>query len=110
MCPSPRMACSSTGAPILSRPDGTPGRLIQKSWEVIEKIRQPNPALDFYVCGEAFAQVQGLGRGAINNAEMVLQKLGLPRAPWVRADYTFEYAEKGERDGKQALGSARGSR
>jgi hypothetical protein len=66
----------------------------QKSWEVLQKVRQPNPAIDLYICGEAFAQIQGWVEGALNNAEVTLQQIGLPRAPWVRPDYMFEHAEK----------------
>lgn len=65
-----------------------------KSWEVIAQVRQPNPELDFYVGGEAFAQLQGWVEGALNNAEMVLQRLGLDRPHWISADYEFEHEKE----------------
>jgi monoamine oxidase len=62
-----------------------------RSWEIRNQIRQPNPALAFHVCGEAFAEQQGWVEGAINNAEVMLEeKFGLPRPGWVRNDYEFE--------------------
>jgi monoamine oxidase len=62
-----------------------------RSWEVRNRIRQPNPQLAFYTCGEAFAQPQGWVEGAINNAEVMLEKhFGVPRPSWVREDYKFE--------------------
>lgn len=62
-----------------------------RSWEVRERIRQPNPELALYICGEAFAQPQGWVEGAINNAEVMLKKhFGVPRPHWVREEYELE--------------------
>lgn len=62
-----------------------------RSWEVRERLRQPNPDLPLFVCGEAFAQTQGWCEGAINNAEMMLERhFGLSRPQWVDPDYPFE--------------------
>jgi len=62
-----------------------------RSWEVRERIRQPNPRLRFYICGEAFATPQGWVEGAINNTEVMLEKnFDVPRPSWVRQDYQFE--------------------
>jgi len=44
------------------------------------------------VCGESIAQLQGWSEGAINSAEMLLQKyFGLDAPAWVPSDYVFEY-------------------
>lgn len=66
----------------------------QKSWETTRKMRQPNPLLALYVCGEAFAELQGWAEGAVNNAEVMLQGLGLPRARWIPENYILEHGEE----------------
>jgi monoamine oxidase len=62
----------------------------RRSWEVVQTIKRPNPALDLFTCGEAFAQHQGWVEGALNSAELVLRDFGLDRPAWVRPDYSFE--------------------
>ena len=63
-----------------------------RSWEVVEQIRKPSPDHDVVVCGEAYAQQQGWVEGAINNAEMMLERhFGVSRPHWVRPDYPFEF-------------------
>lgn len=67
----------------------------RKSWQVAASIRQPNPALPIFVCGEAFATPQGWVEGAINNAESMLEMcFGLTRPTWVRPEHEFEIEEK----------------
>ncbi len=62
-----------------------------RSWEVREQVRRPDPELPFFICGEAFAQPQGWIEGAINNAEMMLERhFGVPRPDWVAENYSFE--------------------
>lgn len=65
-----------------------------KSWKVSAEIRQPNTALNLFVCGEAFSHTQGWVEGALNSAEMVLQRLGLGRPDWVDRDYQFEIEQE----------------
>jgi monoamine oxidase len=63
-----------------------------KSWETMERIRRPNPDVPVFVCGESIAQLQGWSEGAINSAEMLLQKyFGFDAPAWVPSDYVFEY-------------------
>jgi monoamine oxidase len=63
-----------------------------RGWEVRERIRQPNSNVPLFICGEAFSQLQGWTEGAINNAEMMLERhFGLSRPIWVRGDYAFEF-------------------
>ncbi len=67
-----------------------------KSWEIRPWMRQPNPNLDLYICGEAYAQRNGWVEGAINSAERVLERLGLSRPVWITdPDFQFEIDEKG---------------
>lgn len=62
-----------------------------RSWEVRARMRQPNPNLPFFTCGEAFAQPQGWIEGALNNAEMMLERhFGAARPDWVGDEYPFE--------------------
>ena len=68
--------------------DWAPGA---KSWKMAGRIRQPNPKLEFFICGEAYSQQQGWSEGAINSAEMVLRRLGLKQPDWVEIpNYEFE--------------------
>lgn len=63
----------------------------EKSWEVAPTMRQPNKKLNVFVCGEAYSEQQGWVEGAINSAEMVLQKhFKLPRPSWVPKSYKFD--------------------
>jgi hypothetical protein len=52
-----------------------------KSWEIKEKMTQPVPGFDCYICGEAYSTDQTWVEGALETAEIVLQKhfhLGKP--------------------------------
>ena len=46
-----------------------------KSWEV--KARIVNPIDDLYVCGEAYSDAQGWVEGALETADLMLEKFGL---------------------------------
>lgn len=48
-----------------------------KSWEVKEKIIQPFDDHALYICGEAYSDAQGWVEGALQTADMMLEKLGL---------------------------------
>lgn len=62
-----------------------------RSWDVRTRMRQPNPELPLFICGEAFADHQGWTEGALNNAEAMLQRgFGLDRPDWVGFDYPLE--------------------
>lgn len=62
-----------------------------QSWRVRARIAQPNPDAPLFICGEAFAQTQGWVEGAINNAEMMLERhFGVGRPHWVAPHYPFE--------------------
>jgi monoamine oxidase len=54
-----------------------------RSWEVIPAISRPRADLDVYICGEAYSNGQGWVEGALQTAEIVLQKhFGLPAPDW----------------------------
>lgn len=48
-----------------------------KSWEVKKEIIQPIPALPLYICGEAYSDAQGWVEGALQTADMMLEKIAL---------------------------------
>lgn len=55
-----------------------------KSWEVLETITQPVEDFPCYICGEAYSTVQTWAEGALQTAEIVLQKhFGLPQPTWL---------------------------
>jgi hypothetical protein len=55
-----------------------------KSWEVLEDITQPVADFPCYICGEAYSTNQTWVEGALQTAEIVLQKrLGLPAPTWI---------------------------
>jgi len=55
-----------------------------KSWEVLQQMTQPVPDFPCYICGEAYSTVQTWAEGALQTAEIVLQKhLGLPAPGWI---------------------------
>jgi hypothetical protein len=59
-------------------------------------MRQPNPGLDLFICGEAYAQRNGWVEGAINSAERTLERLGLSRPGWISdPDFQFEVDDRG---------------
>lgn len=69
-----------------------------KSWEVRPWMRQPNPSLDLFICGEAYSQRNGWVEGAINSAEKTLERFGLPRPEWINdPDFQFEIDDEGEK-------------
>lgn len=62
-----------------------------ESWRVRERLRRPDPDLPLFICGEAFAELQGWAEGAVNNAEMMLERhFGVERPDWVDSSYPFE--------------------
>lgn len=46
-----------------------------KSWDVKEKIIQPIGKVPLYICGEAYSDAQGWVEGALQTADMMLEKL-----------------------------------
>ena len=55
-----------------------------KSWEVVEQMTQPVKDFPCYVCGEAYSTNQTWVEGALQTAEIVLQKhLGLAKPSWI---------------------------
>ena len=55
-----------------------------KSWEVLQQMTQPVADFPCYICGEAYSTVQTWAEGALQTAEIVLQKhLGLPAPGWL---------------------------
>jgi flavin-dependent amine oxidoreductase len=55
-----------------------------KSWEVLHRITQPVDDFPCYICGEAYSTNQTWVEGALQTAEIVLQKhLGLSKPTWV---------------------------
>lgn len=55
-----------------------------KSWVLVEDMTQPVQDVPCFVCGEAYSTNQTWAEGALETAEIVLQKrLGLPAPDWV---------------------------
>ena len=55
-----------------------------KSWEVLEQMTKPVDDFPCYVCGEAYSTNQTWVEGALQTAEIVLQKhFGLAKPDWV---------------------------
>jgi monoamine oxidase len=55
-----------------------------KSWELVDEITQPVRDFPCYICGEAFSTNQTWAEGALQTAEIVLQKrFGLDAPAWV---------------------------
>ncbi|HEV2762830.1 MAG TPA: FAD-dependent oxidoreductase [Pyrinomonadaceae bacterium] len=48
-----------------------------ESWNVKRQIVQPDGSRPLYVCGEAYSDAQGWVEGALQTADMVLEKFGL---------------------------------
>lgn len=48
-----------------------------KSWEVKRRIIQPFDDRQMFICGEAYSDAQGWVEGALQTADMMLEKLGL---------------------------------
>lgn len=48
-----------------------------RSWEVKKKIVRPFDDRNFFICGEAYSDAQGWVEGALQTADMVLEKLGI---------------------------------
>jgi monoamine oxidase len=56
-----------------------------KSWEVVDAMTQPVDDVPCYVCGEAYSTDQTWVEGALQTAEIVLQKrFHLPPPAWVK--------------------------
>src|SRR5262249_35428843 len=49
-----------------------------KSWEVKRQIVQPLDGRQLYICGEAYSDAQGWVEGALQTADMMLEKIGVP--------------------------------
>ena len=49
-----------------------------KSWEVKRQIVQPFDKRSLYICGEAYSDAQGWVEGALQTADMMLEKMGVP--------------------------------
>jgi monoamine oxidase len=49
-----------------------------KSWDVKQAIIQPSAQRELYICGEAYSDAQGWVEGALQTAEMMLQKFQVP--------------------------------
>ncbi len=55
-----------------------------KSWEILEQMTQPVKDFPCYICGEAYSTNQTWAEGALQTAEIVLQKhFGLPKPKWI---------------------------
>jgi monoamine oxidase len=55
-----------------------------KSWEVVEQMTQPVADFPCYICGEAYSTNQTWVEGALQTAEIVLQKhFGLSKPGWI---------------------------
>lgn len=62
---------------------------------VAAAVRQPNSELPLFICGEAFARPQGWIEGALNAAEMVLERhFGLARPAWARGVSPLNISKK----------------
>lgn len=48
-----------------------------KSWEVKQRIVQPLSERPLYICGEAYSDAQGWVEGALQTADIMLEKLGI---------------------------------
>jgi monoamine oxidase len=46
-----------------------------RSWEVVRRIVQPAPGDEVYICGEAYAWSQAWAEGALESAELVVNRL-----------------------------------
>jgi monoamine oxidase len=49
-----------------------------KSWEVKQRIVQPLDPRALYICGEAYSDAQGWVEGALQTANLMLAKFGIP--------------------------------
>jgi monoamine oxidase len=49
-----------------------------KSWEVKRQIVQPFDNRPLYICGEAYSDAQGWVEGALQTADMMLERMGIP--------------------------------
>ena len=49
-----------------------------KSWDVKKQIVKPFDHRPLYICGEAYSDAQGWVEGALQTADMVLEKFGIP--------------------------------
>jgi monoamine oxidase len=65
-----------------------------KSWEAIPSIAHPLATLPIFICGEAYSAKQGNVEGALETAELVLQKcFDLARPGWITASPGSKSAE-----------------
>lgn len=61
------------------------------SAKVIPLIRQPNPKLHLYICGEAFSQEQGWVNGALRSAEAMLRScFNLQSPSWANSSIPID--------------------
>jgi hypothetical protein len=54
-----------------------------KSWEIVDQMTQPVADFPCYICGEAYSTNQTWVEGALQTAEIVLHRLGLPKPSWI---------------------------
>jgi monoamine oxidase len=57
-----------------------------KSWDVKKKIIQPLKNRKLFICGEAYSDAQGWVEGALDTADMMLEKFGLSPLPEVEGE------------------------
>ena len=48
-----------------------------KSWEVRDRILQPLDGHQIFICGEAYSDAQGWVEGALQTADLMLEKWGV---------------------------------
>jgi monoamine oxidase len=61
-------------------------------WEVMPRIRQPVPAEDVFICGEAYSINQGWVEGSLQTAELMLEEhFGMKRPSWLPKGYNLGY-------------------
>jgi monoamine oxidase len=48
-----------------------------ESWQVKEQIVKPFAQRALYICGEAYSDAQGWVEGALQTADMMLEKFGI---------------------------------
>jgi Flavin containing amine oxidoreductase len=66
-----------------------------KSWEVLEQMTKPVADFPCYICGEAYSTNQTWVEGALQTAEIVLQKhFGLTKPAWITPNATTTPASK----------------
>lgn len=66
-----------------------------RSWEVQKRMCRPNASAPIFICGEAYASLQGWVEGAINVTEVMLNEhFSMPKPDWIPAQYELEIEEE----------------